>query len=285
VGLWLADGSRQRSLTDLVKGVLRGYPFTAALGGMIVVLAAVALVRKVSSLRRRWEDAHIPVIVKPGGYDRVVAELADVLAGAGLDVEVREAPRAISLPPRLLDRVAGSALGGMVPDHLARLAGEDLDILIYPSDVAITGERAAVARARAAVASRLTRAPAWLTMSAEAQAIEDDIEAIRRSAELQTTPKDAFRDIDEALATIVVPFDDWETLYRMRLQVERTAQTDTLRPARLAAPVVEPASPSARRPELAAALAVMALLALDIIAILAQRAGLTNGPPLRRSPG
>ena len=64
-------------------------------------------------------------------------------------------------------------LAGLVPDRMLQLRGDDLDILIYPMDILIAGTPPAVARARAAMASRLTTSAAHLTVSAEAQAIED----------------------------------------------------------------------------------------------------------------
>src|SRR4029079_7605613 len=84
--------------------VLRGYPFTLILALTIVLLGAVSLVRKVQSLSRRWEDAHVPVIVKPGGYEPVLTQLEGVLDDAGVAVDRRPAPGILSLPPKLLDK-------------------------------------------------------------------------------------------------------------------------------------------------------------------------------------
>jgi hypothetical protein len=230
-GIWLADARSRPQGFGLISAVLRGYPFTALLALMMAFLAVIAFTRKISSLRRRWNDAHLPLIVKPGAYDGVVEELVDVLGRAGIDVVVRPAPDVISLPPRLLDRVAGRGLGGMVPDRLVLLVAPGLEILVYPSDLAFSGERDVLARARAAVLSRLTRAPAWLTMSREAQDVEDAIDRIARSIDDGRLGLERVRgplaELDERLATIVIPFDDWETIYRMRLQVERDALRGT----------------------------------------------------------
>jgi hypothetical protein len=125
----------------LVVAVLRGYAFTALLALTIVFLAVIALTRRLRALSKRWEDAHLPVIVQPDGYDTVVETLRRELAAAGLETTVRPAPQLVSLPPRLLDRVAGQALGSLVPDRLALLVREDLEILVYPSDLAMSGER------------------------------------------------------------------------------------------------------------------------------------------------
>ncbi len=173
--VYLTEATQRPKGTGLVLGVLRGYPFTFVLAVTIVVLAGVALARKLRSLSKRWEDAHVPVIVKPGAYDQVLGQLRDVLDAADLPVRVRPAPAIVSLPPRLLDAVAGRRLGGLVPDRLMLLVGDELEVLVYPSDVAISGTKIATARARAAISSTLTRAPAYMTTSAEAQRVEDAI--------------------------------------------------------------------------------------------------------------
>lgn len=201
--------------------VARGYPFALVLSLTTVLLAAVALIHKVRSLSKRWGDAHVPVIVKPGGYDEVLDQLEDVLGAAGLALERRPAPRVLSLPPKILDKVAGRSLGHLVPDRLMLLASPTPEVLVYPSDVAISGQKAQVARARAAIADRLTHAPAYLTMSEEAEKVEDGLTAVAASDAPLAERRAALRTIDTTLASLTIPFDEWETLYRERLQIER----------------------------------------------------------------
>lgn len=220
-GIFMVEPDDRPRGVGLVQAVLRGYPFAAVLALALALLTGIALVRKVRSLAHRWEDAHVPVVVKPGGYDRVLDLLEDVLDGAGLDVTRGPAPRALVAPAKLLEAVAGSGLRGLVPDRLMLLAGAELEVLVYPSDVSISGSKARVARARAAIAQRLVHAPAYLTVSAEAQRLEDRVAAVAQSPAplaMQRTPLDG---IDAELAALTVPFEEWETLYRQRLQVER----------------------------------------------------------------
>jgi hypothetical protein len=77
-----------------------------------------------------------------------------------------------------------------------------------------------VARARAAVADRLTDTEAYLTTSKEAQEIEDELRALRGAPEAERALA-TLGDIDERLSSLVVPYEEWEVLYRQRLQVER----------------------------------------------------------------
>jgi len=274
--MFLTEAERRPQRGGLVIGVLRGYPFTFVLALTIVVLGGVALVRKVRSLAKRWEDAHVPVVVKPGGYDGVLEALEDVLDRAGLDVIRKPAPGVVSMPPRLLDRVAGRALGGLVPDRLMLLSGPDLDVLVYPSDVAISGTKPATARARAAIASRLTDTPAYMTTTAEAQHVEDLIRetaggAEDRDGQSVQSRVARLRAIDSDLARLTVPFEEWETVYRQRLQVERDLLAGETN--ELAVPASERQHDPEPRPPLADrvfALGTAVLIAVDAVLLAAR---------------
>jgi hypothetical protein len=87
--------------------------------------------------------------------------------------------------------------------------------------VAISGKENELARARAAIADRLTHAPAYLTMSEEAEKVEDRLGAVAASNAPLAERLGQLKEIDSTLAALTVPFDEWETLYRERLQIER----------------------------------------------------------------
>ncbi len=212
-----------------LEAVGRGYPLTVLLAVLLVFLAGLAIWRKGVSLVHRWTDAHVPMVVKPGAYDQVADDLDRALTAAGFDLTPGAAPTTMSLPAKWLAAVAGRTSGALVPDRMLRLKGSDLDILIYPMDILISGKPDAVARARAAMASRLTTSAAHLTVTAEAQAIEDRLMALAgappdetsHAAVFDEAAATEFASIDEALSTIRVPYEEWEVLYRQRLQVER----------------------------------------------------------------
>lgn len=223
----------------IIRQVLRGYPLSAVLAFTLVLLAAVGVARFVHHLVLRWSDAHIPVVIRPGGYERVVADLERALDDAGLAVERQDAPAVLAIPGRLLGAISGPQVRSLVPDRLVQLRGTGLEVGLYPSDIALSGDKLSVARARAAIASRLTATAAYLTTSAEAQEIERRLERLAAARVAGGTPGSAtpdrasgpaggavdpmaeLRAIDEALAVLAVPHDEWEILYRQRLQVER----------------------------------------------------------------
>lgn len=217
--LTLSPGASRRGIP---AAVVRGYPLTIVLAILLLFLAALAIWRKAHSLARRWTDAHVPFVVKPGAYDEVAEDLRRAVVGAGIEVTARDAPAVMSGPARWLAAVAGSGASAMVPDRMIELHGDGLALLIYPMDLFISGRPDLVMRARAATASRLTTAAAHLTVSAEAQAVEDRLTDLIHDPEAALADlATAFAPIDEQLTTIRIPYEEWEVLYRQRLQVER----------------------------------------------------------------
>ena len=192
---------------------------------MILFLLVVAPSFKVRTIVKRWEDAHIPIIIKPDGYEQVAGELEQAIDSAGLDLQRARAPRVLEVPSRLLATVGGESVRRLVPDRLVMLKAPSLEITIHPSDVAIAGDKEAVARARAAVADRLTKTEAYLTVAEEAQEIEDELRRLRGTdvtdAAARAEAVEALGAIDARLARLVVPHEEWEILYRQRLQIER----------------------------------------------------------------
>jgi hypothetical protein len=225
-GLMLMDpDDRPEGIGGKVLQVLRGYPYAAVLAIVILFLLVVAPIFKLRTIVKHWEDAHVPIIVKPDGYEQVAAELEQAVDSAGLNLQRERAPRVLEAPSRLLAMVGGESVRRLVPDRLVMLKAPSLEVTIHPSDVAVVGSKEAVARARAAVADRLTKTEAYLTVAEEAQEIEDELRGLRgidvTDAAAHAEAFERLKSIDARLARLVVPYEEWEVLYRQRLQVER----------------------------------------------------------------
>ena len=100
---------------DAVKNVLRGYPLAAVLALVLVFLGVVSIVRKVRSLAKRWSDAHVAIVVKPGGYERMTADLERALDDAGLDVAPARRPASWPCPGISSRRLPARASGRWSP--------------------------------------------------------------------------------------------------------------------------------------------------------------------------
>lgn len=208
----------ERTIPVALESMLRGYPLTALLAVLLVFLAGLAVWRKVRSLTRGWSDSHVPLIVLPGAYDRVAADLAAALAEAGFTVRSRPAPRMMTTPARWLAAVGGRASASLVPDELVLLHGPELEVLVYPMDLLISGHERSVARARSALASRLATTAAHLTVHPDAQELEDRLRSVMQADPAESLA--ALDAIDERLQALAIPYEEWETLYRLRLQAE-----------------------------------------------------------------
>jgi len=221
-----AEGSRPTPLV-LVRELARGYVLAPVLVALLVFLAGVGLSRKVRSQRHGWSDAHVAIVSEEGGYDTLVADVVDGLRRAGLDVRPHDAPRILSVPAWVLARVSGEGVRRLRPERLIEIAGPHLRVGVYPSDIAISGATRTRVRARAAVVACLVTSAAHLTTSAEAQRVEDDLRALadrRRhgsGAGTRTSIARAFKAIDASLLDLDVQTDEWDLLYRLRLQAER----------------------------------------------------------------
>jgi MFS family permease len=216
------EGERPEGFA-IVLELLRGYILAPVISGILMFLTAVGLARKVRSLRHGWSDTHLPIVVKPGAYDQLVTDLQHALASADIKVAAKDAPWVLTLPARVLTTFAGDNVRKLRPDRLIELTGRGMRIGVYPSDIAISGKAVDQTRARAAMVSRLATTSAHLTMSAEAQKVEDQLAKLAspNGHGPRAVSKSAFEEIDRRLTELPVSTDEWDTLYRMRLQIER----------------------------------------------------------------
>ena len=215
------------------REVLRGYLLAPLISGLLVFLAIVGIARKIRSKRHGWADDHVPIVVKPNGYDRLVADLRAALVSAGLPVLTEDAPWVLTMPAWLISRVAGPNVRKLRPDRLRNLVMPDLRIGVYPSDIAISGPTHDRTRARAAIMSRFATTAAHLTTSAEAQEVEDLIEKLAKRGTASgpaaaDVTRAAFVPIDRRLLDLAVPTAEWDILYRLRVQVERDLLTGSM---------------------------------------------------------
>lgn len=213
---------------ELLGAALRGYP--TALGLFIVLLWMLVLapVSRLAALARRLESAHVPIAIKPAGYDQVVQDLRAALGRAGLDATPARAHWTFEIPGRVLARLGGERVRRLVPERLTVLRAPGVELVLHPMDIALQGRRPQVARARAAITRELTFTAANQTWSAEAQVIEDQLAAAARDeADLDGVA----RHIEAA----ALEHEEWEILYRLLLQVRLRRSlggTDALIPDR-----------------------------------------------------
>ncbi len=197
---------------EFVRGLLAGYPNALALAVVLVWLMIVTPITKIMSVVRRHESAHVPISVKPGGYETVVDDLRAALERAGLQVRHTFAPWPLALPGRILAFAGGAGVRALVPKRLSQLRAKDFVMTVHPMDLSLSGKARALARARAALVRELTFTEAYQTWTKESHQIEDALLlAARGEADLHA--------IGDRLEALDIPYEEWEILYRMLMQV------------------------------------------------------------------
>ena len=197
----------------LLPALLRGYPYATGLFLVLVWMLFLAPASKIVAIVRRWQDAHVPISVQPGGYDTVVRDLGDALRRAKLSVEPVPAGWVHAVPGRILAIFAGKQVGTLVPENVVRLAGSGFEVTIHPMDLALRGAKVPLGRARAAITSELAFTAAHQTWTKRAQELEDELmEASRSRADLD--------DLGEKIVHADLDHEEWDILYRVFLQVQ-----------------------------------------------------------------
>ncbi|HEV2011439.1 MAG TPA: hypothetical protein VGS17_10500 [Candidatus Limnocylindria bacterium] len=206
---------------ERVKEILRGFPYAIGLFIVLVWMMILAPLTNIRAMLRRWESDHVAIAVQPGGYDTVVRDLRDALARAKVTVSTRRAGWAYELPGRVLALCGGKRVAALIPEKLLVLYNDGVEVVIHPMDLAISGKKGPLSRARAAIARELTFTRAYQTWTKEAQEIEDALaRAARGEADLDA--------IARRIADIELDFEQWEILYRLLLQVRlRRSPLDT----------------------------------------------------------
>jgi hypothetical protein len=220
------EDKRPKGKGARLKMILRGYPYTVGLALTLILMTIFAPVLKIRDLVRRWSTAHVPVMVEPADYPRVVDDLEQALHEGGIETQRGRPSWMLRFPTRLLGWFAGSAVGDLVAERLTRLYAPNAEILLHPSDMVISGREHEAARMRAVIAERLTFTRAYLTWDAEANQIEDSLRRIWEGLVAGSGGAEALaqiRAIDGRVQTLDLPYEEWEVLFRQRLQVERAA--------------------------------------------------------------
>jgi hypothetical protein len=272
VAIWVAEPADRPKGAGLIRGVLRGYLLTPILAGTLALLALAGVIRKVRTVAARRDGGHIPIVVRPGRYESLVNRLEAVLTEAQLINGRRPGSRILTAPARLLARVSGTGLRSLVPDQLVVLTGPGLELEVYPSDLALSASTLQLARARAAVMQDLDSQDCWFTTTREAQEIEDQL--ARLDAHPESWDPDLVADIDRRLASNAIADEEWDVLYRRRLQVAAEATGTNLHQPAAGEAHAPAGADRAGRPDLGTLVGlVTAGLVVADIALLATRDG------------
>lgn len=224
---WVAPSTKGGPL----RAALGGYPLALGYAAAFLITAVTVPIVKIASAIHGWSDQHVYVQPRPDRYAKVLHELAEACALAGITPSVEKVPVSMALSTKVLTALARGAIDPIVADEPKLLRGEGIEIYLYPADLLLRGSPEKVAHVRAMMTRTMIERDAYLVATPEAQELQDRLgrlwEAVSRhggTAEHLAEPM-ARNQLAQAAAALddaeSVPFDDWIMLERIARRIER----------------------------------------------------------------
>lgn len=213
---------------------LRRVPTSYLLAGSIGISVLQMIVITPIVTLRRWREgrrvAQIPLVIAGRrGIDDLADELQKLLRELGFEPERDQLRGPVSWPFRTLRYAAREMLGSVVEGQPVRLKDGSVELVIHATDVAVTAPKDETYRIRAAIERELAFANVFLTWSEDSQRFEKEL---MRLGEKRDGSLDSFVGkldaLQERIDRAALKSDEWNLLYRLRLQVERQARLETM---------------------------------------------------------
>jgi hypothetical protein len=214
VGAWL----RKVPMSD---------PATASLGFAVLQMVVITPFLIVDRLRHDRRLLELPLVLERGESARDLSQpVIDALSSldvGSFDRSMLTGP--ISWPLRTAGFAARHLLGRVVRGDPILLEGDGLRVIVYATNVGILGPQDVAHRARAAIERELAFSHAFLTWSADSQRFEEELRRLYRAHREDGGAFDGDLDrLQDRIDAAPLSTDEWNLLYRLRLQLEREAQ-------------------------------------------------------------
>jgi hypothetical protein len=217
----------ERDVATWARLVPVSYPATFMLGLSVLQMLLFTPFLLIQRWRQKRKLVQVPLVMREDTDDDGLLEATETaLRAAGVDdYAIEEATGPKSWPMRTVAFPARHLLGAVVRGEPVRLVAGDLEVLAYATNIAINGPKERAYQVRAAVERELAFCDAYLTWNDEAQELEDELMAADGEA---NGDLDRLRGrLDRIQARIdraSLNSEEWNVLYRLRLQVEDRAQ-------------------------------------------------------------
>jgi hypothetical protein len=214
----------RRSVDAWVRLLPHSYLATGSLGLAVLEMMAFTPFLLIQRWRRKRILLQLPLVMRersaPGD---LVDALRQALSTIGVtDLEVTEATGPRSWPMRTVAYATEHLLGAVVRGEPVQIRADGLEILAYTTNVAILGPKADAQRTRAALQRELAFHHAYQTWSEDARHFEDELMGVQhRVDELdEKGMAGALGELQEQIDRASLNTEEWNILYRLRLQLE-----------------------------------------------------------------
>lgn len=201
------------------------YPIAASLGVSVLQMVVITPIITVRRMRRRHTILHIPLVVRDERFDELTADIRRVVSKFSHDAARDELTGPLSWPLRTMGFAARHLLGSVVRSDPVRIRAGELELAMHATTVSIAGPKQEAYRVRAAIEKELAFSPAFLTWSEEPQALEARLKELHDDWDGSLDGLIAeLEELQEEIDAAELRSDEWNVLYRLRLQTERDAR-------------------------------------------------------------
>ncbi len=215
-----------RDLSTWLRLVPLSYPATFMLGLAVLQMVLFTPILLIQRWRKGRTLVQVPLVMRPDTDDDDLLKLVRTsLRSAGLEAtRSEEATGPKSWPMRTVGFAARHLMGAVVRGKPMRVVSDDLEVLAYATNVAINGKAELAYAVRAAVEREAAFCAAHLTWNDDAQQLEDELVSAGSGAngDLDQLRRRLDR-IQERVDRASLNSEEWNVLYRLRLQVEDRA--------------------------------------------------------------
>lgn len=215
------------------KKFVRGFPVTLALACAFLLMLVVAPILRIVTVLRRREVVRIPAVMDKGLTAEAMAALADELKRNDMDLAPAKAPWHQTAPAKILLKIGGRPFKAMASEHVEYRENDELAVTVLPNETILRGKPDLVARARALCEEVYGPRPVLQTFGADSREIELHAKRVwsiyaaqprahRRAAMLETRVSE----LAAELARKNLPWDEWQIVYRLLLQLDRALHGD-----------------------------------------------------------
>ena len=229
VGTLTRYAAETRSLRGgKLRTIVAGYPLTLGYFLALLITIVTVPIAKLGSLAKGWSDDHVYVHPREGNYDQAVHAIAEAFVLAGMLPERQPIPPRMSLPSRVLNWFARSALRPILPEPPQRLVSDEIEGYLYPADLLLRGKPHRLSRVRAMLSRTEIERYAYLVESPAAQRIQDELARLWEVWRMHAFPEQAvprlsqrLREVYRELNSSNVPYQDWVVAERSLRKLER----------------------------------------------------------------
>jgi hypothetical protein len=196
-------------------------------------MLVVAPILRIATVLRRREIVRIPAVMDKGVTAVTMSALADTLADHGIALRAAKAPWHQTAPSKILLKIGGRPFAAMASDDVEYRRNKELEVTVLPNETILRGVPVLVGNARAICAEVYGPRPIIQTFDAGARELEmhakrvwsiyqEQPRAHRRSDVLERR----VTELSAELSRLNLPWDEWQIVYRLLLQVDRALHGD-----------------------------------------------------------